>query len=229
LTIFLSLVLFSILYWNHSINVLMYSNFKELTFKNKVFFLWFTIFFAIPNRIIINNKVHNFLTGFVIFLILVLSNVFPVCIILYVIFWTSVIESYFFALFYLEKKSFKDFFDGRLFGENQTFSQDYFCFFWGDMASGSVRKGVTAAYATVGAWLFRLERVSECENVRFRTQVEMPKLVALAKNKPATAQEALEFQKTVENHIIDRDCPILSTEKAIKGVAKTVSDYFTGG
>jgi hypothetical protein len=40
--------------------------------------------------------------------------------------------------------------------------------------------------------------------------------IANAKQKPQTAQESLQLQKDVEDHIIDRDLPILSSEKELK-------------
>ena len=133
--IFLSLILFCIIFWKNSINTRMYEHFKKLSFKNKIFFAWFTIFFAIPNKIVINNKLSNFTTSFIIFLIIVISFTFPIFILFYVIFWINVMESYFFAVLYKERESFKKFLDNKLFENNPTFSKDYFSFFWGNMDS----------------------------------------------------------------------------------------------
>ena len=103
------------IFWGNSTNTVMYEHFKKLSFKNKIFFTWFTIVFAIPNKIIINNKLSNFLTSFIIFLIIVISSIFPIFILFYVIFWISVIESYFFAVLYEERESFKKFIYSKLF------------------------------------------------------------------------------------------------------------------
>ena len=56
----------------------------------------------------------------------------------------------------------------------------------------------------------------------------MAQHLANAKQKPQTALESLQLQKEVENHIIVRDLPILSTEKTLKNAAKTFADYMNG-
>ena len=223
--IFLSVILFFIVFWENPINTVMYKHFKKLSFKNKIFFTWFTIVFAIPNKIIINNKLSNFLTSFIIFLIIVVSLTFPIFILFYVIFWVSVIESYFFAVLYNENKSFKKFLDNKLFENNPMFSKDYFSFFWGNMRSGGAGKGRAGIIGTVIGGLYKIGRDHEKAHLRYRTQQEMTQHMANAKYKPETALDYLQLQKEVEDHIIGRDLPILSTEKTLKNAAKIVADF----
>ena len=213
------------IYWRNPINTVMYEHFKKLSFKNKIFFAWFTIIFAIPNKIIINNRLSNFLTSFIIFLIIVISSIFPIFILFYVIFWISVIESYFFAIFYEERESFKKFIDSKLFENNPTFSKDYFSFFWGNMKSGGAGKSSAGLIGTLVGGLYIYSQEHEKKQLRIRTQQELAQHVANSQHKPQTPQESFQLQKEIEDHIIERDFPILSTEKMIKNGVKTFFDY----
>lgn len=228
LTIFLSVILFFIIFWRNPINTLIYNHFKKLSFKNKIFFAWFTLFFAIPNKIMINNKIPNFLTGFVLFLITVVSYVFPFFIVFYILFWINVMESYFFAVLYEGKKFFKDFLDTKLFENNQTFSKDYFSFFWGNMPSAATTKGRTGILTTIISGLYTMARYNEKAQLRERTQLEFTQHTTGSVKKFATPSDSLNFQKELENHIIDRDLVILSAEKIAKNALKNIVDSIIG-
>ena len=226
--IFLSFISFFILFWENPIHTRMYKHFQKLSFKNKIFFAWFTIIYAIPNKILINNRLSSFTTSFIIFLILVISYIFPIFSLFYLIFWITVLESYFFAILYKEKEYFKKFIDGKLFVNNLAFGKDYFSFFWGNMDKGGAGKGRAGFIGTLFGGLYKLARDHEKARLREQTKQEMTQHIANAKQKPQTAQESLQLQKDVEDHIIDRDLPILSTEKKLKNAAQAFGDYMNG-
>lgn len=96
------------------------------------------------------------------------------------------------------------------------------------MQSGGAGKGRTGIIGTVLGGLYKIGRDHEKAQLRDRTQQEMARHVTNAKHKPETAQESLQFQKEVEDHIIDRDLPLLSAEKTVKKAAKTFADYMNG-
>jgi len=203
--IFLSFILFFILFWENSINTRMYKHFQKLSFKNKIFFAWFTVIYAIPNKIIINNRLSNFTTSFIIFLILVISYTFPIFSLFYLIFWITVLESYFFAILYKKKDYFKKFIDNKLFEKNLAFGKNYFSFFWGNMDRGGAGKGRAGFVGTLFGGLYKLARDHEKARLREQTKQEMAQHIANAQQKPQTAQESLQLQKDIESHIIDRD------------------------
>jgi hypothetical protein len=62
------------------------TDFVKLPIFNKFLLVVYTVCFGIPNKIIINNKLFSMAVAFSIFLIIVISNVFSVMILLYVIF-----------------------------------------------------------------------------------------------------------------------------------------------
>ena len=136
LVVLVSFVCFIIFHWRHLINSQIRIPFKELPGINKFFFIWFTLFYAIPNKVWVNNKVPPFLVALMIFLGLVFSSAFPVIILLYIIFWVTVLESYFFAIYYENRGSFRKFVDNVLFKNNKIFAKEYFNYFWGNMNSG---------------------------------------------------------------------------------------------
>jgi len=222
--IFLSFILFFIFFLGNSINTRMYKHFQKLPFKNKILFTWFTIMYAIPNKMIINNGLSYFTTSFIIFLIIIISYIFPIFSLLYLIFWITVLESYFFAKLYQEKEYFKKFVDGKLFVNNLEFGKDYFSLFWGNMNQGGIGKGRAGLLGTLFGALYKLARDHEKALLRQQTKEEMRQHIANAKQKPQTGKESLQLQKDVENHIIDRDLPLLKAEKE---VAQAASDWWT--
>lgn len=138
------------------------------------------------------------------------------------------IESYFFAIFYKEKVYFRRFIDSKLFTNNLSFSEDYFSFFWGNMDRASVSAGRASLVGTLVGTLYKLGRDHEKVWLREQTKLEMGRHTGYATKKFATAHESLEFQKELENHIIQRDLPILSAEKKIKSASHSIVDYING-
>ena len=227
ITIFFSFFLFFIFFRGNSINTKIVNHVKKIPLINKLFFTWFTIFYAIPNKIIINNNFSSFKTSFIIFLILVTSFLFPIFILFYIIFWISVLQSYFFAVIYSENNYFKNFIDSKLFVNDLSFNKYYFDFFWGNMTSGGAGKAAGGLIGTFLGGLYKMSKDHEKENLRYNTKIEMEIHVNNAKHKPQTAHESLQLQKNVENHIIERDCPILYTEQQISKFGNKVFDHFS--
>ena len=96
------------------------------------------------------------------------------------------------------------------------------------MQSGSIGKGKAGVIGSVFTGLYKIGRDHEKSKLRYRTKQEMAQHVANAKTKPQTPQESLQLQKEVEDHIIDRNLPILSTEKTLKNAAKAFADFMGG-
>ena len=96
------------------------------------------------------------------------------------------------------------------------------------MNSGGASKGRAGLIGTIVGGLYKYARDHEKAQLRDRTKHEMAQHVTNAQHKPQTAQESLQLQKEVEDHIIDRDFPIISTKKAVKNAAKAFADYMNG-
>jgi len=139
-----------------------------------------------------------------------------------------VFESYSFAILYKEKVYFKKFIDGKLFVNNLAFGKDYFCFFWGDMDRKSAAKGRAGLIGTLLGGMYKLARDHEKARLREQTKHEMGQHMANAKQKPETAHDSLQLERDTESHIIDKDLPILSTEKKLKKAAQAFGDYMNG-
>jgi hypothetical protein len=213
ITICLCIIMFLILFHKNSIISILYQHFKKLPFKNKLFFVWFTLNYALPNKILIHNNISNRTVTILTCLILIISNVFPLFVVLYLLFWINIIESYCFAMLYTKKKSFKAFFDNGLFNDNPTLNTVYFEFFWGNMNMSSLAKGRAQLAGTVISGMYTLARSHEKALLRDRSQIELPDVYKTSP--PKNTFEALQTKKDLESYIIDRDLTILSTERFI--------------
>lgn len=227
--ILISFIYFLLFYSNHSINSQFKIYVQKLSSLHKFFFIWFTLFYAIPNKIWINNEVSSFSVSLFTFLVIVLSSVFPSFLLLYILFWVSVLESYFFAVLYENKATFKKFINNLLFKNNTRFAKEYFAFFWGNMNSGGAGKSKAGVVGTLLGGLYKLGRNQEQNHVREQTSKEMNRHLENAQQKPKTPEESLAFQKQVEDHIIDRDTTILKGEKQLKHLSDTVVDWWNNG
>lgn len=226
--IFLSVILFLTLYWNNSIVRNLWNYFKLLPLRNKFFLVWFTVFFAVPNKICVNNKVPLLLTSLLVFSMILVSYIFPIFILLYITFWLTVLESYFFAVVYEDRVSFRNFVNNALFTKNAVFAKEYFSFFWGNMNSGGAGKSKAGLLGTVFGGLYKLTRDNEKQLLRVTTQKEMAEYMSNAEHKFKTPEEASEFRKKVEEHITDRDLPILRTERSVQKAADKFSIWWDG-
>jgi hypothetical protein len=215
IVVFISLLCFGLIYYNHPITTKCNFYFKQLPVFNRILVIWFSIFYAIPNKIFVSNNLSNFSVTFFIFLIIVISNIFAPFILLYIIFWINVLESYFFAVCYESNVSFKEFINNMLFKGDDTFAKEYFSFFWGNMNSGGKGKVRTGVIGTLLGGLFQVARNQEKTHVRVQGQIETQIHMKNIVQKPQTFDESLVMQKKLEAHIIERDTVILKTEKLI--------------
>ena len=202
---------------------------KKLPGVNKIFFIWFTLFYAIPNKIWVNNKISPFGVVFLIFLVIAFSSVFPVLILLYILFWVTVLESYFFAVLYEDNVSFRKFVDNILFKNDTIFAKEYFNFFWGNMNSGGAGKGKAGVVGTILGGLYKVGRGHEQTHVREQAGKEMKQHIENAQEKPKTAEESLALQKKVEDHVVDRDTIILKGEKQLKHLSEKAVNWWNNG
>ena len=201
-------------------------HFKQLPIFNRTLAIWFSIFYAIPNKTFVSNNLSKFSITFFIFLIIVISNVFAPFILLYIIFWINVLESYFFAMFYESNVSFRKFVNNKLFKGNEVFAKEYFSFFWGNMNSGGAGKARSGLVGTLLGGLFQVARNQEKTHVRVQGQIETQTHIRNALQKPQTPEESMLIQKKVENHIIERDTVILKTEKQVMDFGQKALDWY---
>jgi hypothetical protein len=226
IVVLISLLCFGLMYYNHSITAKFKYHFKQLPIFNRILAIWFSIFYAIPNKIFVSNKLSKFSTTFFIFLIILISNVFAPFILLYIIFWINVLESYFFAMFYESNVSFRKFINNKLFKGDDAFAKEYFSFFWGNMNSGGAGKVRSGAVGTLLGGLFQVARNQEKTHVRVQGQIETQTHIKNAVQKPQTPEESMAIQKKVEDHIIERDTVILKTEKQVRDFGQKALDWY---
>lgn len=84
------------------------------------------------------------------------------------------------------------------------------------MNSGGLAKIKAGFIGTVISGLYKLSRDHEKTLLREKTRQEMAQHTSQAEQKPKTAKDSLELQKEVEEHIIERDLPILRAECSLK-------------
>ena len=126
---FLGFMLFNCIYWKHPVYRECIAFFRRLPIYNRVPAIWFTLCFAIPNKVFVNNKINKVVLAFLIFLILFLAQVFIPFILFYLSFWVLVLESYVFALLYENNATIKKFIINKLFNGDVVFAEAYFRFF----------------------------------------------------------------------------------------------------
>ena len=226
IVVLIGLLCFGLMYYNHSITAKIKYHFKQLPVFNRILAIWFSIFYAIPNKIFVSNNLSKFSTTFFIFLIILISNVFVPFILLYIIFWINVLESYFFAIFYESNISFRKFVNNKLFKGDDAFAKEYFSFFWGNMNSGGAGKVRSGVVGTLLGGLFNVARNQEKTHVQVQGQIETQTHIRNAVQKPQTPEQSMAIQKKVEDHIIERDTVILKTERDIKDFGQKAWDWF---
>jgi hypothetical protein len=214
------------MYYNHPMVMKLRSYFKKLPIVNRIFIIWFSIFYAIPNKICVNNSLSQFSVTVFIFLTIVMSNIFAPFILLYIIFWEMVLESYFFAISYENNISFRKFINNKLFKGDDLFAKEYFGFFWGNMSSGGAGRGRAGLVGTVIGSLFQIARNQEKTHVRVQGQIETRTAINDSIQKPQTPYDVMDIQKEMESRVLERDTIILKTEKKLQDCLKTAWDWF---
>lgn len=218
----IGLLLFGLIYYNHLIMVKFKDYFKQLPVLNRVIVTWFTVCFSISNKIYVNNNVSKPIVSCFTFLLLVISHIFFPCIVLWVIFWIIVLESWFFAIVYTNFSSVRNFINDKLFKGNDAFAKEYFRFFWGDMTSGGAGKGLAGFVGTVLGGLYHIARNMEKKYVQDKGGIEAQKLIDNGEIKLKTPSDCLEFQQQVNQKIIVEETVILKGEQQVTEFFKKI-------
>ena len=189
---------------------------KKLPLRKKFFYFFFTLTFALPNRVFINNKVSSFTVGFVLIFLLVLSKFYVPIILFYIIFWILIIESFVFAKLYQESSIFKNIIDNNLFGGDIVFAKDYFRFFWGNMQNGAKRLAKPASFTAILGVLYRKCKSSEEKYVNSETNQQLQQAVSLSKNPPETPGEVVDLRGEIRKTVIQDQTFIMKGETEVK-------------
>ena len=220
--IFISLYFISIQDKTSINNLLKFSS--NLPVINKYLTYTFTITFAIPNRIFINNGLNPYLTGFIVTFLFLLTKISPFITLFLAFYLLLAVESVVFAFFYEnESKTFKIYLDNVLFDGNPQFSEQYFKFFWGNMD----KAGKYALKTGLAGWLVRLgwNTVTELEDRHAQEEAErrLAKAVQSA-NTPASPQDVLAMTEKEKEKIMKKKAPFLNTEDFLKNKVREVTD-----
>lgn len=196
----------------------------NLPLINKYLLFIFTLVFAIPNRIFINNGLNFYLTGFIVTLLFLLTKISPFITLPLVFYLLLAIESVVFAFFYENaSKIFKTYLDNILFGGNPQFAQQYFKFFWGNMD----KAGKSAIKTGAVGWLVRIgwNTVTELEDRH--AQEEAERRVARAAQSAYTPTSAPQIMKMTEMEkykIMEKKAPFSTAEALLKQKLREASD-----
>ena len=217
--VYISIFIYTLKYRTHRMNLKCIAYFKDLPIYNKFVFICFTIFCAIPNKIYVNNGIHGFFVSFSIFLIIVLAHIFPVLILLYIMFWIFVLDSYFFAIAYQSISIYSNFVNKQLFNGDTQFSKEYFDFFWGNMSKGGASNGKMGIYGTLLGSIYTAARAAEISYRRSKGQLDLNAYYANPETtKPKNVEEWLAIRRKIENDIVDRETVILKAEKRVQEI-----------
>ena len=170
----------------HSITKKVLTASKELSLYSRYILLMFTFTFAIPNKILINNginKIYLFFGTIIIFTLGFYANPYVYCI--YIMYILLALESWLFAVSYKNVFGFNKIVKKLFFNESEeedSFSKEYFDFFWGNMqrAGGDAAKAGAAAIATAIAAM--RQRNAELTHVRETAQDNTQQKITADKN-----------------------------------------------
>jgi hypothetical protein len=154
--VFFSVIIFYVYYNKNSEFLSLLHKFTHIKLKHKILLFVFTISFAIPTKIYINNKLSVSLTTLILlFFVNFGFYVFLPFVIIYPIFTLLAVENYVFAILYENKSFFKNSVDSALFQKDKKFAEEYFQFFWGNMSSNGKKKIASVLATAVGTALIR--------------------------------------------------------------------------
>lgn len=225
MVVFIGFLYFYLVYYNHSMILKFMSYFKQLPIYNKILTIWFSVIFAIPNKIFVNNGLNKFVITFSIFLVVIISHVFVPFILLYIMFWVLVLESYFFAVAYENNISFRNVINNNLFNGNSQFAKEYFNFFWGNMRSGGSGASKAGVVGSILSGLYSIARNNEKTHVRVQGHIETQSYLNNAASKPETPLDVMALHIKTENRVFERDTIILKTEKRAQELASKALEW----
>jgi heme/copper-type cytochrome/quinol oxidase subunit 3 len=120
---------------------------------NKFLLVLFTIFVAIPNKFWINNKINGFPAFLIATSVLMMGYVYPILFCCYFMYFSLMLESFIFGLFYEYVSWFSSATNMLLFGNsNHKIAPEYFLFFWGKMFKAALKKFGSTGVATTAAF-----------------------------------------------------------------------------
>ena len=124
--------------------------FKNLSFRQKIFFCSFTLFIAIPHKFWINNKIHRVWVVILSFIIYLMGHVYPILLVCYVMYMVLCLENAMFGLLYEKFDYFRRCVNWVIFGASEEpFALEYFEWFWGNMFRAAIQKGTTVGVAAL--------------------------------------------------------------------------------
>lgn len=136
--IFFLLFKFTDYFWPFSIIL---SKLKKLNFLNKLRVFFFTLFFSIPNKLLVNHSVNSSFEFVLLFLIFLYVSIIPMYIFFVFYYFFLIVESYLFATAYKTNEFFRSLVVYFLFNNDKLLADIYFSFFWGNMNFGSIKRG----------------------------------------------------------------------------------------
>ena len=194
---------------------------KELPFYRRQSLIVFTLFFAIPNKILINNGIKG-LTLFVLTLILFSIGYFyePLIYIFYVMYLVLLCESWLFAIFYESRTSFTKLVNKFLFNtlqEETPFSREYFTFFWGNM-NKAAQEGDKIALAAGGAAIVAINQRNEEKKIVEEQAANATNRDIEVDKANGTVKSPEEYQESYKKHVQEAvdDTVVLKAEREVK-------------
>jgi hypothetical protein len=191
----------------------------SIPFSKKIVFLFFLVFFAIPNKIWVNNKMGRFVHFFLHFFTYLLSIMFPLFILVFLLRLLYVLDSLLFNYCFEYLSIFKRFILNYVFVNDEIFCQKCVTFFYGDAPTG-VRTffsmGIPAFIFIIFYWNARLNENKYVNNLLFSfTKEKLEEYYSDPQNKALNMDEIILFEKKIRQDIIISDTVILKTETKI--------------
>jgi len=177
----------------------------KLPLFNKIALLGFTHFFAIPNKVLVNNQMNKFLLFFVsLTCLLLIIYVDPFLYCFYVVYIFLVFESWLFAVTYETLPAFTKKVNQLLFNVStieSSITNEYFSFFWGNMRKASIdtEKAIATAGATVVQRNAEQAQVEEKAHNAIMRKMEADR----NKNDPRPSEEYEEYHRQKEEEAVD--------------------------
>ena len=218
IVVFIGFLIYTLKYKTHPMSLKCIAYFKDLPIYNKFVFICFTIFCAIPNKIYVNNGINGFFVSFSIFLLIVLSHIFPALILIYLMFWVLVAESYFFALAYESISVYRNFINKHLFNGDTKFAKEYFSFFWGNMSKGGSSRGKLGIFGSLVGTVYSGIRIAESRFVRAQGKIETYEYYERLRTQPKNVDEFFKLRDQMEDKIIDKETVVLKAEKRVQEI-----------
>jgi len=145
-------------------------NFSEkLTLGRKIVFFFFIFTFAIPNKIIVNNKLNLVSQILINFGMMIVCSLFPLFFFIFAVRVKFAFESYMFGYICTYIPWLRIIVVKYLFNGDEAVATIVFAFFWGNMVNAAKNTFKSMGVATVGAVGYRAIKASEEKNIESET------------------------------------------------------------